>query len=65
MPPTLSGSRALRADTTAVLILLLRAQSARDFCFLAFRRFKNDRIAFGTLKVHYYYQYYNPMHLAH
>ena len=55
MPPTLSGSRALRADTTAVLILLLRAQNARDFRFLAFRRFKNDRIAFGTLKVHYYY----------
>ena len=55
MPPTLSGSRALRADTTAVSILLLKAQNARD-CFLgAFRRFKNDRIAFGTLKVHYYY----------
>jgi hypothetical protein len=55
MPPTLSGSRALRADTTAVSILLLKAQNGREFRFGAFRRFKNDRIAFGTLKVHYYY----------
>ena len=44
MPPTFSGSRALRADTTAVLILMLRAQNARDFCFLAFRRFKSHCI---------------------
>ena len=58
MPPTLSGSRALRADTTAVPSLLLKAQNAREFLFRAFRRFKNDRIAFGTLKVHYYYYYY-------
>ena len=55
MPPTLSGSRALRADTTAVPILLLKAQSARNLFLKAFRRFKNDRIAFGTLKVHYDY----------
>ena len=48
-PRNLSGP-----DTTAVSILLLRAQNGREFRFLDFRRFKNDRIAFGTLKVHYY-----------
>ena len=36
-------------------MLLLKEQNARDLFVVAFRRFKNDRIAFGTLKVHYYY----------
>ena len=49
-PRNLSGP-----DTTAVSMLLLRVQNGREFCFLAFRRFNNDRIAFGTSKVHYYY----------
>ncbi len=48
-PRNLSGP-----DTTAVSSLLLRAQNGREFYVSTFRRPKNDRIAFGTRKVHYY-----------
>ncbi len=47
-------------DTTAVSILLLKAQNAPPLVS-ALCRFKKDRIAFGTLKVHYYYVYCNPI----